>query len=383
MRTRIGCLQAVVCLALNAALAAAKFALGWVINSIALMADGGNNLADTLANVVVLVGFKTAGKAADPRHPHGHGRMEAVTTVILTTLLVVVGLELFVESAKRLVAPQEVEPNWLVVGAVVLSAGVKEWMARFSRHLGRLIGSTALEADAWNYRCDVAASLLVAVAVAAAALHAHWLDSVFGIGVSVMIMWGGLRLLRSSASYLIGESPGEAVLREVEAAARSVPGVVATHDIEVHDYGAHKDVSLHIEIEGGATAGRAHEIADAVEAAVGARLNVVPVVHVDPCDSVPYVPPEEAVQAVIEEGLRGSGEVAGFHGVTVASTPAGEGRVHFHVVVNAEMDLARAHQLSHELSARIAERLPGYKVTIHMEPSEKRPAAASGATGSP
>jgi cation diffusion facilitator family transporter len=371
VRTRIGCLQAWVCIALNAVLAAAKFLLGWMINSIALIADGGNNLADTLTNVVVLVGFRTAGKAADRRHPHGHGRMESVTTVILATLLVAVGLQLLVESAKRLVAPQEVEADWFVVGAVLLSAGVKEWMARFSQQLGRLIESSTLKADAWNYRCDVVASVLVAVAVAAAAFHAHWLDGVFGVGVSVMIIWGGVRLLRSSVSHLIGESPGEEVLRAVDAAARSVPGVLATHKIEVHDYGTHKDVSLHVVVADGKTAGRAHEIAEEVEAAVDRRLGVTSVVHVDPRGEAPAVAPEEQVRAIVQELLQDESAVGSFHGLSITGTQAGEGRLHLHVVVKTEMDLARAHLLSHELEQRIAERIPGYTVTLHMEPSER------------
>ncbi len=376
VRACYGALEAWVSIVINTGMAAAKFALGLWINSIALIADAGHTLSDTLTSVVVLIGFKTAQKPSDPRHPHGHGRMESVATLIIATLLVAVGLEFLVQSIKRFFYPQQVTGNWIVVAALMASAVLKEWMARFSEELGRRIRSGALKADAWHHRSDAVASALVAVAILAALYGLHWLDGVFGIGVSLLILYCGADLARSSASYLIGESPDAATLREVEEAALSVPGVVAAHGIEVHDYGQHKDVSLHIEVHGDETAGRAHATADAVEAAVNRRLGAICVVHVDPRADAPGIAPEPEVLATVEAIVRGEPRVADVHAVSVSGTHAGEGRVHLHVVVRGTMDLAHAHLLSHELERRIGESLPGYTVTLHMEPLERVAAAA-------
>lgn len=373
VRARYGMLEAWVSIVTNSVMAAAKFALGLWINSIALIADAGHTLSDTLTSIVVLIGFRTAQKPSDPRHPHGHGRMESIATLIIATLLVGVGLEFLAESVKRLIRPQAVTGNWWVVAVLALSAVVKEWMARFSEELGARIRSRTLKADAWHHRSDAVASALVALAIVAAFFRVYWLDGVFGLGVALLILYCGADLARSSASYLIGESPDAAMLRNVKEAALSVPGVVAAHDIEVHDYGAHKDVSLHIEVQGGETAESAHQIADAVEAAVDRRLGAVSVVHVDPRTDVPAVAPEAQVRAVIEEVLRSEADVGSYHGLSITGTRAGDGRVHLHVVVNSPMDLARAHLLSHDLERRLSERLPGYTVTLHMEPSERCP----------
>jgi cation diffusion facilitator family transporter len=370
VRGRYGALEAWVSIVANTLMAGVKLALGGWINSIALIADAGHTLSDTLTSIVVLIGFRAARQPIDAKHPHGHGRMESIATLIIATLLGAVGLNFLIESIQRLIHPAPVGASWLVVAVLILSALAKEWMARFSEELGRAIQSSALKADAWHHRSDAVASALVAVAIAGAFLRIGWLDGLFGLGVSLLILYCGVDLIRSSASWLMGESPDVNMIREVEAAAQSVPGVVSIHDVEFHDYGPHKDVSLHVEVPSHETAAQAHEIATAVEEAVNRRLNVSTVVHVDPLDDLPGIAPEYEVRAVIEQVLRATPEVAGFHAITVSGSQAGQSAVNFHVVVSRQMDLAKAHGLSHEINRRVSERLPGYKVTIHMEPCD-------------
>jgi len=371
VRGRYGALEAWVSIIGNTLMAGVKFGLGIWINSIALIADAGHTLSDTLTSVVVLIGFRAARQPIDAKHPHGHGRMESIATLIIATLLGAVGLHFLIESIERIYSPVAVRASSVVVVLLVLSAVVKEWMARFSEELGARIQSSTLKADAWHHRSDAIASLVVAVAIAGAFLKITWLDGVFGIGVSALILYTGIDLIRSSASYLIGESPDASMVREVNEAAGAVPGVVSTHDIEFHDYGPHKDVSLHVEVASGETAARAHEIATAGEEAVGRRLSVSTVVHVDPLDDVPGVAPEFEVRSAIEHVLGATREVAGFHAITVSGSQAGQSTVNFHVVVSRQMDLAKAHGLSHEIHRRVSEQLPGYKVTIHMEPCDE------------
>jgi len=368
VRFRYGALEAWVSIVINTLMAGAKLGLGLWVNSIALIADAGHTLSDTLTSGVVLLGFRTARKPSDLEHPHGHGRMESVSTLIIATLLAVVGLEFLWQSISRLIRPVPVQGNWIVVAALVLAAAVKEWMARFSIALGRTIHSSALEADAWHHRTDAIASVLVAVGIAGVAFGHHGLDGVFGIGVSLLIVYAGIELIHSSASYLIGEAPAAAVVRQVGEAALSVPGVVSFHDIEVHDYGTTKDVSIHIVVDSSETVTKAHEIATAVEEAVGRRLRASTVVHVDPLDTAANVARAREVRAGVAAILRGVEEVEGFHAVTVAGTKAGKGIIHFHVLVDRRMDVGRSHALSHELAERIRLLLPGYEVTIHVEP---------------
>lgn len=368
VRLRYGTLEAWVSIVGNTLMAAVKFALGWWINSVALIADAGHTLSDTLTSVVVLVGFRTARRPVDREHPHGHGRMESIATLIIATLLAVVGIEFLIQSVKRLIDPAPMKVSYVAVVIMLLSALAKEWMARFSIDLGKRIRSSALMADAWHHRSDAVASFLVALAIIGVALGYTRLDGVFGVAVSLLILYTGIDLIRSSASYLIGESPDEQTLAEVRHAAQSVPGVVSLHDIELHDYGQHKDASLHIEVHAATSVIQAHEIAHAVEDAVNRRLQVSTVVHVDPLHEVPPLASASEVGTVIESVLAEEPEVSGYHGLTVAGTAVGTGVVHFHVVVDGRMPLAHSHEISHRLNRRVSERLPGCQVTIHMEP---------------
>ena len=368
VRLRYGTLEAWVSIVGNTLMAAVKFVLGWWINSVALIADAGHTLSDTLTSVVVLVGFRTARRPVDREHPHGHGRMESIATLIIATLLAVVGIEFLIQSVKRLITPAPMTVSYLAVVIMLLSALAKEWMARFSIDLGKRIRSSALKADAWHHRSDAVASFLVALAIIGVACGYTRLDGVFGVAVSLLILYTGIDLIRSSASYLIGESPDEQTLAEVRHAAQSVPGVVSLHDIELHDYGEHKDVSLHIEVHAATSVIQAHEIAHAVEDAVNRRLHVSTVVHVDPLHEVPPLASAREVGAIVEAVLAEEPEVGGYHGLTVAGTAVGTGVVHFHVTVDGRMALARSHEISHRLNRRVSARLPGCQVTIHMEP---------------
>jgi len=371
VRLRYGALEAWVSIVVNTLMAGVKFALGLWINSVALTADAGHTLSDTLTSVVVLVGFRTARRPVDEKHPHGHGRMESIATLIIATLLAVVGIEFMVRSVERLLKPMPVKVSVMAVVVMVLSAAAKEWMARFSLDLGRRIRSSALKADAWHHRSDAVASALVAVAILGVALGFKRLDGIFGIAVSLLILYTGVDLIRASASYLMGESPDAEALAEVRSAAQSVPGVVAIHDVEFHDYGQHRDVSLHIEVAGKATLAEAHAIASQVEEAVNRRLSVSTVVHVDPLDDLPPLASESQVHAAIDAALGHEPEVTGYHALTLSGAQAGKGQLHFHVTVDGRMELRRSHEISHRLSRQVCERLPGCQVTIHMEPSRE------------
>lgn len=368
VRLRCGVLEAWVSIVLNTLMAGVKFGLGLWIRSVALLADAGHTFSDSLTSIVVLVGFRSARRPIDREHPHGHGRMESVAALIVATMLTGVGLEFLWQSGRRLLAPAEVKGSVAAVLVMVVSAAVKEWLARFSLELSRRIRSSALAADAWHHRSDAVASLLVAAAIVGAAFGYHRLDGILGIAVSVLILYTGLDLIRTSASSLLGEHPGDDMLEEVRGAAQSVPGVVGVHDVEVHDYGQHKDVSLHVEVAGDRSAGEAHAIANRVEEAVDRRLRVSTVVHVDPLGTLPPAASEAEVRAAIGEVLAREPEVAGYHAVTLSGEEPGRSQLHFHVAVDGAMDLARSHDLSHRLSRLVSQRLPGYQVTIHMEP---------------
>ena len=203
-----GFLEAWVSIIGNVLLFAVKFALGVAIGSISLMADAFHTLSDVLTSVVVLIGFKAAGRAPDEEHPFGHGRIENIATLVIAILLVVVGVDFLAQSARKLIRPMPVAGTIPIAAILLLSGAVKELMASFSIWLGRRIDSKALVADAWHHRSDAVASVLVALAIVGALFRLYWLDGLFGVGVSLLIIYTGFDVGRSAANPLLGLSPG-------------------------------------------------------------------------------------------------------------------------------------------------------------------------------
>jgi cation diffusion facilitator family transporter len=165
---------------------------------------------------------------------------------------------------------------------MTVSAILKEWMARFALTLGDDIDSSTLKADAWHHRSDAIASFLVAIGNLAAVRGLYWVDPILGVGVSVLIIYTGWELARSSGHTLIGASPSEEVIQDICDRAKSVSGVEDVHKVQVHDYGNHKEVSLHVEVDESMDLLAAHDLADEVERELTELLKAQVVVHVEP-----------------------------------------------------------------------------------------------------
>ncbi|MDI3538177.1 MAG: hypothetical protein PWP12_330 [Bacillota bacterium] len=281
-RAKFGFLEGWVSIASNLVLSALKAFLGLSLNSVSLLADAAHTFSDVLTSVVVVLGFHAARRRPDKEHPYGHGRIEFVATLIIALLLGLVGLEFARSSIERLFRGSRVTGTTAAALIMLASGAVKEVMARVSIDLGRRINSAALLADAWHHRSDAVASVLVAGAIVAARHGFYRVDAVFGLLVSILIMYTAWNLGRSAGSTLMGEAPTAGLVQEIVGLAKAVPGVLSVHDLAVHDYGNLKAVSLHIVVDERLSFGHAHAIASQVESCIRERVPGTVVVHVDP-----------------------------------------------------------------------------------------------------
>ena len=281
-RAKYGFLEAWVSIAGNTALFVVKVIIGFAINSISLITDAFHTLSDVLTSVVVLVGFMFTRMPADERHPHGHGRVEPIATLIIALLLAMVAYEFGKQSIERFFHPEPVKGTVLAVVVLFASALGKEWMARFSYKLGKKINSAALYADGWHHRSDAIASALIPIAIIGAMFKVYWLDAAFGIGVAVLIMYTAFEIARPNIDELIGHAPSKEFINRIEQSARSVKGVVGVHAISVHEYGDYYNaISMHIEVEGNININEAHAIATMVEHKVNTETKDSVTVHVE------------------------------------------------------------------------------------------------------
>ena len=283
-RTRLGMLEGWVSTVISLMLCVAKGWLGLVSGSVSLLADATNNLTDMGSSLVVAFGFQWSRKPSDEEHPFGHGRIEAVATLVLSIALMVVGVEVAKSGVDRLLNPLPVDaPGWLLI-AVAGTVAIKIWLAVFARSLAQISKSHVLEADAWNHAFDIAATLLVVVALVASRMGWGALDGWMAIGVAVFIFVTGVKYAREAIDILLGKKPEPEEMNAIHRVVDAVDGVLGVHEIMVHHYGDVKMVSFHIEVVANQSVMDAHHIAEVAENEVEEQMGWRAVAHVDPVD---------------------------------------------------------------------------------------------------
>ena len=288
LRKKYAYLEAWLSIICNLALSAGMFLFGLALNSIALLANAVHTASDVLSSFIVLLGFKFSSLPADEKHPYGHGRIEFLATLIIAVLLVIVGIEFGIGSYHRYLANSMVQGSYLVVIIMIFSSLFKEWMAEFSAELGRRVNSSALIADAWHHKTDGIAMILVAISILSSKFGYYRVDAVFGVGISMLIVYTGINLLWGSVSRLIGEAPEEDIVKDIKNSVRLIPEVVTVHKIKIHDYGSYKEVTLHILLRDSFTLVEAHDISEKVEREIESKVHCNAIVHAEPLSDLSH-----------------------------------------------------------------------------------------------
>lgn len=260
-----------------------KLAAGLLSGSVSVMADAFNNLSDTGSSMVTMLGFKLAGRPADPEHPFGHGRMEYMSGFIVSLIITLVGVELLKSSAEKIASPEELAVSGVTIAALVLSIALKLWMCLFNRSLGKRIKSGALKATALDSLTDSAATTGVLIAVGISALFGVNIDPYMGLVVAGFIIYTGLKTAKDTLDPLLGTAPDPALVERIQQEVLSYEGFLGIHDLIVHNYGPGRlFVTLHVEVPHDADILRCHEQIDLCERQLGEKLSLELVIHMDP-----------------------------------------------------------------------------------------------------
>ncbi len=259
-----------------------KLICGLWINSISVIADAFHSLSDVLTSIAVVIGFKISKKPKDKYHPFGYGRAESIATFVVSLLLIIAGIEILKGSINKLLHPEPVEYNNIVLIVILLTALVKEWYYHLAKFLGTQINSNTLIADAWHHRSDAFSSLLIGAALYGTKLGFTNLDGIFGIAVALMIMYTGFELVKDCANDLIGKGPTKAFIKRLKKEALTIEGAENIHQIEVHRYGPKTYVNLHVEVQSSLSTLESHQIADNVMNNLNNKFGISTLVHIDP-----------------------------------------------------------------------------------------------------
>lgn len=281
-RARVGSLAGTVGIVCNLLLFLGKITAGLLSGSVAIAADGWNNLSDAASSIVTLVGFRFSRKPADAHHPYGHARAEYLSGLCVAVLILFIGVELAKSSLGKIFAPEPVELTAVTIFVLVGSIAMKLWMALFVGKLGKLIGSKTLEATSADSRNDVITTSAVLVSCLIGRFFGVDIDGWSGLAVAAFILWSGYGIARETMSTLLGEQDRE-LAEKLTALVLRHRGILGIHDLLIHDYGPGRCfASAHVELSAEEDPLVCHEIIDHLECDALRELNVHLVIHHDP-----------------------------------------------------------------------------------------------------
>lgn len=365
VRMRYGMLEGFISIAVNIVLFIVKLVVGLTLHSVALVADAIHSLSDSASSIMIIVGFKIARKPSDVEHPFGHGRAEAVLTLILAVFLTFTALGFLMESVESIMQPRATKGSWFLIGLILATVIVKEWIARFSSELGRLIDSKALAADAWHHRSDSISTALVIVAMIAARWGWLWVDGVMGCFVVLLLLYASYEIGRPAIDTLLGEPPSAKLLKDIAETAKSVDGVEGIHDIIYQHYGTMAIISLHIEVDDSMTPMQIHTICEKVEWKLGKKFRGTIITHADPINR--NHPMYEPLRKALDELAKADERISSFHELRIIGESDHTNAV-FDLVVGDSIEHGDARRLKQEINQKMKEKFPEINFAIQLEP---------------
>lgn len=283
VRTQYGMLCGGVGIALNLFLFLTKFLAGTLSRSIAITADAFNNLSDAGSSLISLLGFRLANTKPDVDHPYGHGRIEYLSGLVVSVLILFMGYELLTSSVSQILNPETTFYSMPVFCILVLSVLLKFYMFFFNTRIGRKIDSSALKAAGTDSLSDMVSTSVVLLCSLISSLT-HWnLEGYCGVIVGLLILYAGLGAAKETISPLLGKAPDKELVNQIRHIVLSADGVLGIHDLMVHDYGPGRlFISLHAEVPADGDVLALHDSIDNTERALRETLHCQAVIHMDP-----------------------------------------------------------------------------------------------------
>lgn len=286
-RRSYGVLCGAVGIVLNIILFGIKLFAGLVSSSIAITADAMNNLSDAGSSIITLIGFRLAGHKPDPDHPFGHGRVEYISGLLVSVVIILMAWELMKSSVTKIINPEAVECNWIILSILVISIFTKIYMSIFNRAYGKKINSPALEATSKDSLSDSLATSVVLISTLVAYFSGVNIDGYCGVLVSLFVFFAGYGAAKDTIGPLLGQPPEKEFVESIENIVMSKEhtdlGILGIHDLVVHDYGPGRVmISLHAEVPSDGDIMDLHDLIDNIEYDLATELNCQATIHMDP-----------------------------------------------------------------------------------------------------
>ena len=301
----------------NSVLCVFKIILGVSIHSIALVADGAHDMADSLAACITLVAAKLAQKPADEDHPYGHARIEYLASFVVSAIVLIVGYELMKSSIDKCIHPVETQFSWIIIGFMAFAIVLKGSSALFTIATGKHINSLPVIGAGVDNRNDVISSIIIMAGMLIHHFSGLELDGYMGCIVSLFILYSGISLIKETISPVLGEVPDKETVDNLKDIIMAHPEIMGIHDMVIYNYGPGREfTSFHAEVDSRSNIIEIHDVIDIIENEIQARTGIVATCHMDPIEV--DNPIRIKMQGIIGKSIKDLEGVAGYHDLRVA-----------------------------------------------------------------
>lgn len=283
VRQQYGVLCGAVGIFFNVILFCIKIVAGVMSGAVSIIADALNNLSDAGSSVIMMVGFRMSGRKPDPEHPFGHGRIEYVTGLIVSLLIIVMGIELIKSSVTKILHPERVIATTVTMVILIVSILVKIYMFVYNKRTGDKMNSQAMRATAMDSLTDSVSTAVVLLTMFLSMYISIPLDGWCSLVVSLFILYTGFNSVKDTMDPLLGSKPGKEYVERIEKFVTSHEDVIGMHDLVIHDYGPGRMMmSFHAEVPADGDMLELHDMIDNIENKLSTVLGCETVIHMDP-----------------------------------------------------------------------------------------------------
>ena len=245
----------------NVFLAGFKAVVGLLANSIAIVLDAVNNLSDALSSIITIVGAKLAGKAPDKEHPYGHGRVEYLSAMIISIIILYAGATSFIESVKKIISPEN--PDYTMISFIIITVAVfvKIVLGLYVKNVGHKVNSESLIDSGKDALMDAIISSSTIIAGIIFVFCGISLEAWLGAIISIVIIKSGIEMLKSTISQILGERVESGIAKSIKNTVNSFDEVQGAYDLILSNYGPDTFLgSIHIEVSDTMTASEIDEL---------------------------------------------------------------------------------------------------------------------------
>ena len=260
----------------NVFLAAFKAAVGLVTNSIAIVLDAVNNISDAGSSLITIIGTKLAAKEPDKKHPFGYGRIEYLSAMIISVIVLYAGITSFIESVKQIISPETPDYSTSSLIIVAVAVVVKILLGHYVKGVGEKVNSDSLINSGEDATLDSVISASTLLAAGVFLIFGVSLEAWLGAVISAVIIRSGIEMLRDTISQILGEKNDPELARSIKQTVIGFPGVQGAYDLVLNNYGPDAwNGSIHIEVPDSFSADQLDRLIREIQTEVYGKHNVI------------------------------------------------------------------------------------------------------------